>query len=362
MLFVMVCDVCVIFVKFVDCLYNMCMFGVVLMEKCCCVVWEMFDIYVLIVYWFGLNNMYCELQDMSFVNFNLYCYVMFEKVVKVVCGNCCEVISKIFEVVQCVMVDVKIDVEIIGCEKIIYSVYCKMCDKQLLFLQVFDVYGFCVVVDSLFDCYMCIGVLYVLYKLVFGKFKDYIVILKINGYQLLYMMFVGLFGVLIEFQVCMCKMYEIVEVGVVVYWLYKNGSVDFSDVQKCVYQWLKLLFDIQSEVGDLSEFFEYVKIDLFFDVVYVFMLKLKIMVLLCGVMVFDFVYLIYSDFGNQCVVVKINNELLLLCIELKSGDIVEVIIVLYLKLNFVWLGFVCIGKVCLVICYYLKMMCLNEFV
>lgn len=115
-------------------------------------------------------------------------------------------------------------------------------------------------------------------------------------------------------------------------------------------------------MGDLQEFFEYVKIDLFLDVVYVFMLKGEICVLLCGVMVLDFVYVVYSDLGNQCVVVKINNELLLLCMELKNGDIVEVVMVLYLKLNLVWFMFVCIGKVCVVIWYFFKMVKLDEVI
>ena len=98
-------------------------------------------------------------------------------------------------------------------------------------------------------------------------------------------------------------------------------------MQKRAHQWLKSLLDIQSEAGDSSEFLEHVKIDLFPDAVYVFTPKSKIMALPRGATALDFAYSIHSDLGNQCVAVKINNELLPLRTELKSGDIVVMVIV-----------------------------------
>ena len=127
------------------------------------------------------------------------------------------------------MADAKIDAEITGREKTIYSVYRKMRDKQLSFSQVLDVYGFRVVVDSPLDCYTCIGALHALYKPVPGKFKDYIAIPKINGYQSLHTTLVGPFGAPIEFQVRTRKMHD--RRGVAAHWLYKNGSADLSDVR-----------------------------------------------------------------------------------------------------------------------------------
>ncbi|PRF75065.1 guanosine-3',5'-bis(diphosphate) 3'-pyrophosphohydrolase [Burkholderia multivorans] len=362
MLLAMARDVRVILVKLADRLHNMRTLGAVPMEKRRRVARETLDIYAPIAHRLGLNNTYRELQDMSFANFNPHRYATLEKAVKAARGNRREVIGKILEAAQRAMADAKLDAEITGREKTIYSIYRKMRDKQLSFSQVLDVYGFRVVVDSPLDCYTCIGALHALYKPVPGKFKDYIAIPKINGYQSLHTTLVGPFGAPIEFQVRTRKMHEIAEAGVAAHWLYKNGGADLNDVQKRAHQWLKSLLDIQSEAGDSSEFLEHVKIDLFPDAVYVFTPKSKIMALPRGATALDFAYSIHSDLGNQCVAVKINNELLPLRTELKSGDIVEVITAPYSKPNPAWLGFVRTGKARSAIRHYLKTMRLNESV
>lgn len=362
MLLAMARDVRVILVKLADRLHNMRTLGAVPMEKRRRVARETLDIYAPIAHRLGLNNTYRELQDMSFANFNPHRYATLEKAVRAARGNRREVIGKILEAAQRAMADAKLDAEITGREKTIYSIYRKMRDKQLSFSQVLDVYGFRVVVDSPLDCYTCIGALHALYKPVPGKFKDYIAIPKINGYQSLHTTLVGPFGAPIEFQVRTRKMHEIAEAGVAAHWLYKNGGADLNDVQKRAHQWLKSLLDIQSEAGDSSEFLEHVKIDLFPDAVYVFTPKSKIMALPRGATALDFAYSIHSDLGNQCVAVKINNELLPLRTELKSGDIVEVITAPYSKPNPAWLGFVRTGKARSAIRHYLKTMRLNESV
>ncbi|MEX3606472.1 MAG: bifunctional (p)ppGpp synthetase/guanosine-3',5'-bis(diphosphate) 3'-pyrophosphohydrolase [Burkholderia sp.] len=362
MLLAMARDVRVILVKLADRLHNMRTLGAVPMEKRRRVARETLDIYAPIAHRLGLNNTYRELQDMSFANFNPHRYATLEKAVKATRGNRREVIGKILESAQLAVGEAKLDAEIMGREKTIYSIYRKMRDKQLSFSQVLDVYGFRVVVEHALECYTCIGALHALYKPVPGKFKDYIAIPKMNGYQSLHTTVVGPFGAPIEFQVRTRKMHEIAEAGVAAHWLYKNGGTDLNDVQMRAHQWLKSLLDIQSEAGDSSEFLEHVKIDLFPDAVYVFTPKSKIMALPRGATALDFAYSVHSDLGNQCVAVKINNELLPLRTELKSGDIVEVITAPYSKPNPVWLDFVRTGKARSAIRHYLKTMRLNESV
>ncbi|MDR5756364.1 bifunctional (p)ppGpp synthetase/guanosine-3',5'-bis(diphosphate) 3'-pyrophosphohydrolase [Caballeronia sp. LZ035] len=362
MLLAMARDVRVILVKLADRLHNMRTLGAVPPEKRRRVARETLDIYAPIAHRLGLNNTYRELQDLSFANFNPTRYATLEKAVKAARGNRREVVGKILEAVQRTIADAKINAEVTGREKTIYSIYKKMRDKQLSFSQVLDVYGFRVVVESALECYTCIGALHALYKPVPGKFKDYIAIPKVNGYQSLHTTLVGPFGAPIEFQIRTRKMHEIAEAGVAAHWLYKNGGADLNDVQKRAHQWLKSLLDIQSEAGDSSEFLEHVKIDLFPDAVYVFTPKSRIMPLPRGATALDFAYSIHSDLGNQCVAVKINNELLPLRTELKSGDIVEVITAPYSKPNPAWLGFVRTGKARSAIRHYLKTMRLNESV
>jgi guanosine-3',5'-bis(diphosphate) 3'-pyrophosphohydrolase len=362
MLLAMARDVRVILVKLADRLHNMRTLGAVPMEKRRRVARETIDIYAPIAHRLGLNNTYRELQELSFANFNPRRYATLEKAVKAARGNRREVVGKILDAVERSLTDAKVKAEVTGREKTIFSIYRKMRDKQLSFSQVLDVYGFRVVVGSALECYTCIGVLHALYKPVPGKFKDYIAIPKVNGYQSLHTTLVGPFGTPIEFQIRTTNMHEIAESGVAAHWLYKNGSADLNDVQKRAHQWLKSLLEIQSEAGDSSEFLEHVKIDLFPDAVYVFTPKSKIMPLSRGATALDFAYAVHSDLGNQCVAVKINNELLPLRTELKSGDIVEVITAPYSKPNPAWLGFVRTGKARSAIRHYLKTMRLTESV
>jgi GTP pyrophosphokinase len=332
------------------------------MEKRRRVARETIDIYAPIAHRLGLNNTYRELQDLSFANFNPRRYATLEKAVKAARGNRREVVGKILDAVQRSLGEAKLQAEVTGREKTIYSIYKKMRDKQLSFSQVLDVYGFRVVVENPLECYMCVGALHALYKPVPGKFKDYIAIPKVNGYQSLHTTLVGPFGTPIEFQIRTRTMHEIAEAGVAAHWLYKNGTADLNDVQKRAHQWLKSLLDIQSEAGNSTEFLEHVKIDLFPDAVYVFTPKSRIMPLPRGATALDFAYAVHSDLGNQCVAVKINNELLPLRTELKSGDIVEVITAPYSKPNPAWLGFVRSGKARSAIRHYLKTMRFNESV
>ncbi|MBU6493104.1 MAG: bifunctional (p)ppGpp synthetase/guanosine-3',5'-bis(diphosphate) 3'-pyrophosphohydrolase [Burkholderiales bacterium] len=362
MLLAMARDVRVILVKLADRLHNMRTLGVTAMEKRRRVARETLDIYAPIANRLGLNNTYRELQDLSFANYYPRRYATLDKAVKAARGNRREVVGKILDAVQKSLKEGGVKAEVYGREKTLYSIYNKMREKQLSFSQVLDVYGFRVVVDANVQCYMALGILHGLYKPVPGKFKDYIAIPKLNGYQSLHTTLVGPFGTPIEFQIRTRRMHQIAEAGVAAHWLYKNGGADMNDVQKHAHQWLQSLLDIQSETGDSTEFLEHVKIDLFPDAVYVFTPKARILALPRGATALDFAYAVHSDLGNQCVAVKVNNELLPLRTELKNGDIVEVITAPYSKPNPAWLGFVRTGKARSAIRHYLKTMRFGESV
>ncbi len=362
MLLAMARDVRVIFIKLADRLHNMRTLDAVPAEKRRRVARETIDIYAPIAYRLGLNNTYRELQDTSFENFYPRRYATLEKAVKAARGNRREVVGKILQAVQHALAEAKISCAVSGREKTIYSIYKKMRDKQLSFSQVLDLYGFRIVVELPSDCYLTLGVLHSLYKPVPGKFKDYIAIPKVNGYQSLHTTLVGPFGTPIEFQIRTRKMHELAEAGIAAHWLYKNSNNDLNDVEKRAHQWLKSLLDMQANSGDATEFLEHVKTDIFPDVVYVFTPQSKIMALPLGSTALDFAYAVHSDLGNECVAVRINNELLPLRTKLESGDIVEVITAPYSKPNPSWLSFVRTGKARAAIRHYLKTMQLNESV
>jgi GTP pyrophosphokinase len=218
-----------------------------------------------------------------------------------------------------------------------------MHSKHLSFSQVLDVYGFRVVVDSFANCYVALGTLHALFKPMPGKFKDYIAIPKLNGYQSLHTTLIGPYGTPVEFQIRTQEMHRVAESGVAAHWLYKDDEGSLTDLQQRTHAWLQSLLDIQKQTGDSAEFLEHVKVDLFPDSVYVFTPKSKIIALPRGATALDFAYTIHTDIGDQTIAVKINLEQVPLRTELHNGDIVEIITAPTSRPNPNWLGFVRTG-------------------
>jgi len=337
-------DVRVILVKLADRTHNMRTLDAVPMEKRRRVAAETIEIYAPIAHRLGLNVIYRDLQDLSFRYSMPMRFRVIESAVKRARGNRKEMIEKILQASRLAFAKANLEVDLRGREKTLFSIYTKMRLKHLSFSQVLDVYAFRVTVNSIDECYRALGILHSLYKPMPGKFKDYIAIPKLNGYQSLHTTLLGPSGVPVEFQIRTKEMHAIAEAGVAAHWAYKDGSPDMSEVQNRAYQWLQSLIDIQDSSGDSQEFLEHVKIDLFPDAVYVFTPKGQIRALPRGATALDFAYSIHSDLGNTCVAVKINGLQLPLRSELKNSDIVEVINSANSQPNPGWLAFVRTGK------------------
>ncbi|QWE03715.1 bifunctional (p)ppGpp synthetase/guanosine-3',5'-bis(diphosphate) 3'-pyrophosphohydrolase [Polynucleobacter sp. JS-JIR-II-50] len=337
-------DVRVILVKLADRTHNMRTLDAVPMEKRRRVAAETIEIYAPIAHRLGLNIIYRDLQDLSFRYSMPMRFRVIEGAVKRARGNRKEMVEKILQASRMAFAKANLEVDLRGREKTLFSIYTKMRSKHLSFSQVLDVYAFRVTVNSIDECYRALGILHALYKPMPGKFKDYIAIPKLNGYQSLHTTLLGPSGVPVEFQIRTTEMHAVAEAGVAAHWAYKDGSPDMSEVQNRAHQWLQSLIDIQDSSGDSQEFLEHVKIDLFPDAVYVFTPTGQIRALPRGATALDFAYSIHSDLGNTCVAVKINGLQLPLRSELKNSDIVEVITSASSQPNPGWLAFVRTGK------------------
>ena len=344
MLLAMARDVRVILVKLADRLHNMRTVGSLRIDKRRRIARETLEIYAPIAHRLGLNQVYRELQDLSFANLYPHRFAVISKAIKSARGNRREGINKILEAIQRTLPEAGIQAQVFGREKHVYGIYRKMVEKKLTFAQVLDVYGFRVVVIDGPTCYHALGVLHALYKPVPGKFKDYIAIPKVNGYQSLHTSLIGPFGTPVELQIRTSDMHRVAEAGVAAHWLYKTDDASISDVQKKTHKWLQSLLDIQNSSGDPAEFLEHVKVDLFPDEVYVFTPKGRIMSLPRGATAVDFAYTVHTGVGDACVGCKINNEPMPLRTELKNGDLVEIVTSPGSQPNPSWLGFVRTGK------------------
>ena len=360
MLLAMARDVRVILIKLADRTHNMRTLGDLPRAKWARISQETLDIYAPIAHRLGLNATYRELQDLSFSHLHPWRYATLAKALARSRGRRRDVIHRALSEVQAALAAAGLSARIDGREKTLFSIYRKMNDKHLSFAQVTDIYGFRVIVDQVITCYSALGVLHQLYKPMPGKFKDYIAIPKINGYQSLHTTLIGPFGTSIEFQMRTEAMHVVAESGVAAHWLYKAVDPLGDASQNLGTQWLQSLLDIQNETRDASEFWDHIKIDLFPDAVYVFTPKSQIMAMPRGATVVDFAYTIHSDIGHRAVAARINGEQVPLRRELRNGDVIEVITGSVPSPNPAWLGFVRTGRARSKIRHHLKTMALAE--
>ncbi|HUW29429.1 MAG TPA: bifunctional (p)ppGpp synthetase/guanosine-3',5'-bis(diphosphate) 3'-pyrophosphohydrolase [Sulfuriferula sp.] len=360
MLLAMARDVRVILIKLADRLHNMRTLGSMAAEKRRRIAQETLDIYAPIANRLGLNSIYQELEDLCFQNLHPNRYRVLAKAVKAARGNRKEVVEKVREAIQGKLAGANIHALVSGREKHLYSIYKKMQEKSLAFSEVFDIYGFRVLVDDIPACYLALGCMHSLYKPIPGKFKDYIAIPKANGYQSLHTTLFGPFGTPIEIQIRTQEMHKLAEAGVASHWLYKSSDTSINEVQQKTHQWLQSLLEIQEGSGDSAEFLEHIKVDLFPDEVYVFTPKGKILSLPRGATAVDFAYAVHTDVGNHCTAVKVNGELMPMRIQLRNGDQVEVLTSPNAWPNPAWINFVVSGKARAHIRHYLRTMHAEE--
>jgi len=353
MLLAMARDVRVILVKLADRLHNMRTLDALRPDKRRRVARETLEIYAPIANRLGFNTLYRELQELAFRHLHPMRYAVLAKALKAARGNRREVVSKILDAVKKRLPACNIEAEVTGREKHIYGIYRKMREKNLSFSQVFDIYGFRVIVTDVPTCYLALGALHGLYKPVPGKFKDYIAIPKDNGYQSLHTTLIGPYGTPVEVQIRTAEMNHVAETGVASHWLYKDQHA-LTELQQTTHKWLQSLLELQSASGDSAEFLEHVKVDLFPGEVYVFTPRGKILALPRGATPVDFAYAVHTDIGNRCVACRINFESMPLRTELKNGDRVEIITAPLAAPNPSWLAYVRTAKARAQIRHFLK--------
>jgi len=360
MLLAMARDVRVILVKLADRLHNMRTIQAIAPERRHRIARETLEIYAPIAHRLGLNQTFRELQELSFECLHPWRHAALSKALAKARGHRRDIVERVQQEVQRAFGTAKIKVQVGGREKTVYSIYRKMREKHTSFAQVSDIFGFRIVVGSLNECYLALGVLHQLYKPVPGRFKDYIAIPKLNGYQSLHTTLVSPLGTAVEFQIRTGPMHAVAEAGIAAHWLYKTKDKDSGEAQRLGSMWLQSLLDIQDETRDAAEFLEHVKIDLVPDAVYVFTPMSKILSLPRGATPVDFAYAIHSDVGDHCVAARLNNEPVALRTELRSGDVVEIVTAPGARPNPAWLNFVRTGRARSKIRHYLKTMELEE--
>jgi RelA/SpoT family (p)ppGpp synthetase len=354
MLMAMSKDIRVILIKLADRLHNMRTLDALSPEKRRDIARQTLDIYAPIANRLGLYEWNRELEDLSFQHLHPKRYRAISKALKKRDGNRSATIEKLRLAIAEELAQSGLKAQVMGRKKNVYSIYRKMVEKRKSFSELYDIYGFRIIVASLDDCYRALGIIHNLYKPIPGRFNDYIAIPKSNGYQSLHTTVFGAFGESVEIQIRTEDMHRIAEAGIAAHWIYKSDEKSSVKQQQLARQWLLDLLDTQKESGSAREFLEHLKMDLFPDEVYVFTPKGDIKKLPRGATALDFAYAVHTDVGNQCTGARISRELVSLPTVLNNGDHVEILTARNAHPTAAWLNYTVTSKARASIRGYLK--------
>jgi GTP diphosphokinase / guanosine-3',5'-bis(diphosphate) 3'-diphosphatase len=345
MVMAMVKDIRVIIVKLADRVHNMSTLSVMPAVKRRRIALETLEIYAPIANRLGMHAIYIGLEDLGFKALYPLRYKALKSAIDKSRGTRAELTQRIEHDLQEALQVLNIPYEhVLGRKKHIYSIYRKMRSKKASFSEISDVFAFRVITDNIDSCYRVLGALHQTYKPVPQRFKDYIGIPKVNGYQSLHTTLFGPFGVPLEVQIRTREMDRVADNGVAAHWIYKSSGLEINAAQLRARAWVQRLLEMQSNTGDSLEFIEHVKIDLFPDEVYVFTPKGRILELPKGATPVDFAYTVHSGVGNCCIAAKVNRRLVPLSIPLVNGQTVEIVTSQTANPNPAWLNFVVTGK------------------
>ena len=353
MLLAMVRDLRVILVKLADRTHNLRTIDALPLAKRRSIARETLDIYAPVAERLGLYSMKLELEDLGFRTLYPQRYRVIERALKKARGNQKEFLGKIRTQLEAALKKAAIGAHVESREKHLYSIYRKMLRKRTTLAEIVDVYGLRIVVDSVDTSYRVLGVVHSVYKPMPGRFKDYVAIPRVNGYQSLHTTLFGPNGVPIEVQIRTEDMDRVAESGIAAHWKYKEGDAEGSAQQERARKWLSNLMEMQ-ETGNSEEFIESVKVDLFPDKVYVFTPRGEILRLPRGATVVDFAYAVHTDIGNRCVAAKVDRRLAPLRTVLRNGQTIQIISAKGARPNPAWVNFVVTAKARSAIRHYLK--------
>ena len=314
-------DIRVVLIKIADRLHNMRTMQYQTPAKQIIKCRETMDIYAPLAHRLGMQRMKWELEDISMRYLNPQDY---ETITEYLSAHR-EQDESFMRTIQDKITDrlsaVGIQSKTYGRIKHVYSIYRKMNAQNKTIDELYDIYAFRVVVDSIPDCYNVLGHVHDLFNLVPGRFKDYISTPKPNMYQSLHTTVIGSQGIPFEVQIRTWDMHQTAEYGIAAHWKYKQGSGGGSEKD---FEWVRRLLETQAD-ADAEEFVSSMKIDMFDDEVFVYTPKGRVVNLPAGSTPIDFAYAIHSGVGNSMVGAKVNNRICNFDATLHNGDIVEIL-------------------------------------
>ena len=324
MFMAMASDIRVILVKLADRLHNMRTLKYQSKEKQIEKARETLDIYAPLAHRLGINAIKWQLEDLSLKYLDDQGYFDIASKINETRAQRNEYISGVIEQIKEMLKKIKVEAEVEGRPKHIYSIYNKIHNKQREFEEVYDLMAIRIIVKTVRDCYAVLGTIHTEWKPLPGRFKDYIAVPKQNMYQSIHTTVLGKDGRPFEVQIRTREMHSTAEYGIAAHWHYKEGGAADKDMDKKL-AWLRELLEWQTDMRDSKEFMESLKVDFYSDRVFVFTPKGDVKEFIQGATPLDFAYGIHSEIGHKCAGAKVNGKIVPLGYVLKTGDIVEIL-------------------------------------
>jgi guanosine-3',5'-bis(diphosphate) 3'-pyrophosphohydrolase len=320
-------DVRVLLVKLADRLHNMRTLDFMPESKRKRIATETMDIYAPLAGRMGMQDIRQELEDLAFKHLEPEHYKAITDRLAEMKADFAETISTITSELAGKLKSEGIDARVSSRVKSPWSIFSKIERKQIALEQLSDMIGFRLIVPTPADCYRALGVVHTNWKVVPGRFKDYISVPKHNDYRSIHTTIVGVGRQRAELQIRTEHMHRIAELGIAAHALYKEGATDIHKIENesRAFSWLRSTIEHLTTGASTEDFLEYTKLELFQDQVFCFSPRGRLIALPRGATPIDFAYALHTDIGDTCVGAKINGQIVPLVTHLRSGDEVEII-------------------------------------
>lgn len=329
MLISMTKDIRVLLIKLADRLHNMRTLGHLSAKKREKIARETLEVYAPLAHRFGMGRIKAELEDLAFKYLDHKAFSKLAKMVNEKKEEREQYIQKFIQPIQKELEKHGKKFEIYGRPKHLYSIHQKMLKRKKSFEEIYDLFAIRILVETVEDCYYCLGIIHQLFIPIYDRFKDYISVPKANGYQSLHTTVLGPEGKMVEVQIRTFEMHEVAEQGIAAHWIYKEtlnkkaSSVKIDNYEESLQSFRKFLESYQG--NNPKEFLEELKIQLTDKDTFVFTPKGDVIQLPKGATPIDFAFAVHTNVGLHCIGAKVNNKIVSLKTPLKSGDVVEII-------------------------------------
>jgi guanosine-3',5'-bis(diphosphate) 3'-pyrophosphohydrolase len=337
-------DIRVLLVKLADRLHNMRTISSISSdEKRMRIAKETMEIYSPLAERLGMHSIRDELEDLAFNVLNTEARSMIVDRIEKIAPNTQILFEEISNDILSLLSANQVFGKITGREKTPFSIWRKIQSKRVSLEQITDLIGFRIILKSVDDCYKVLGIFHQKWKMIPGRFKDYISTPKSNNYRSLHTTVIGPKNQRMEIQIRTSKMQDFAERGIASHWIYKdNEKFDQSTLRS--YNGLQDLVELLESGENPEHYLEYTKLQLFQDQVFCFTPKGAVVRLPSNATPVDFAYAVHSDVGDTCIGVKINGKESPLQTTLTNGDQVEIVTSNKKSPSMHWLSFAKTGK------------------